>query len=86
MSTIIQKQVMSRVNAGSPGDGALMVYFVFHGIYCTITNRKGNQKWKRRDGKKGKWKGKAGVEQGDKCVGEQCGVERSRVGDARHKP
>lgn len=48
VDTSFQKQVMSRVNAGSPGDATLMVYFVFHGIYCTITNRKGNQKWKKR--------------------------------------
>ena len=39
---------MSTVNAGSPGDVTFMVYFVSHGIYHTITKKKGNQKWKKR--------------------------------------
>ena len=36
------------MNAGSPGAATLMVYFVSHGTYCTITKRKGNQKWKKK--------------------------------------
>ena len=48
IDTSFQKQVMSTVNAGSPGDVTFMVYFVSHGIYHTITKKKGNQKWKKR--------------------------------------
>ena len=48
VNTSFQKQVTSTVNAGSPGAATLMVYFVSHGTYCTITKRKGNQKWKKK--------------------------------------
>ena len=39
---------MGTVKAGSPGDVTSMVYFVSHGIYHTITKKKGNQKCKKR--------------------------------------